>query len=149
MKFLFTAIFLFVIACSAPRELPRLESISDEVEQGNKIVHAYIQLHKDEPNLISIWIWQKFDEFVIYRKNEAESNFEGIYSIDLKKSDRHSISRVVTVFRDSLNSSLESRYEIYPVLKSDLGEKLPVIYATSDTSYYQQLENKKLDQQNN
>ncbi|HEX6981545.1 MAG TPA: hypothetical protein VF181_02185 [Balneolaceae bacterium] len=143
MRYLYFAIILFFIACSSSNELLRLNSISNEVEKGDKVVLSYIELHRNKPNLISIWAWQKYDEFVVYRKNRKDGKFTIIGYVDLKKSDKYSISRIATVFWDSLNSSLESRYEIYPIINNKIGTKLPVIYATSDTAYYYRIENKE------
>ncbi len=137
MKYLI--ILFLVMGCAHKPSSLRVNNISDIITKGDKEVFVYVELNKNQPNRLSVFNWETYEEFLIYKKAKQDTQY--VAYANLKAGVKPAISALITIFEDRALSTEFDRYRVHPLVKGDELDKLPIEYVTKDSSYHSLIEN--------
>ena len=131
---------MLLVACATGPKSYSLKSISnvEESDRSQKKVTAFVELNRYKPNRISVFNWETYTLFNVYKKIGDAGKFNRY--AELYAGKKPDISALVTQFTDIKSSSLSDRYEIRPVVNGNELNALPIEYQTNDSLYYKEFE---------
>jgi hypothetical protein len=124
-----------------------LNSISDPVPENGTKEFASVLLRNTGSNRVGVInLEKKFTIFHIYKQEQGEFKLKGTLRAGKPTTAAQRMDEInerIIYYEDSLNSSIDDRYRIVPVVDGIELAPLMIYYDTEDLNYFRKVEGKE------